>query len=385
MKRELTIGYVTVDDPLDRRTWSGINNFLFEALRRQVTEVIPIGPLRPRPVLFFCQVVNQVRWRLFGKRWNYRDSFIMARAYRRTLRRRVAGMDLIVAPAGLCTMALLDTQVPIVYVNDRCTAGALDYHRILTDLTERSRKESLAVEQCTLENADLVIYSSQWAADAAVASNASVKNKVKVVPFGANLTEAPAPPTERVFPPAELKLLMLAVKWEDKGGPIAYEALQEVKRRGQAAKLVVCGVDPPEELDDPDLVREGFLNKNDPADMARLMEHLRTADLLILPTRFEAYGLVFCEAAAYGLPVLASRTGGIPTIVQDGRTGFLFDLEESGGAYADRIMELVRDPERWQAMRRSARERYAGTLTWEAFVHTLMGYVDEAGLISRER
>ncbi|HRQ86246.1 MAG TPA: glycosyltransferase, partial [Flavobacteriales bacterium] len=69
------------------------------------------------------------------------------------------------------------------------------------------------------------------------------------------------------------------------------------------------------EFNDPDLVREGFLNKNLPADMARLEHHLRTADFLILPTRFEAYGIVFCEAAAYGLPALASRTGGVPTIV----------------------------------------------------------------------
>ena len=102
--------------------------------------------------------------------------------------------------------------------------------------------------------------------------------------------------------------------WTEKGGPIAYQALQEVKRRGILAELVVCGCVPPEECNDPDLVREGFLNKNIPADLVKFTEHLRTADLLILPTRFEAFGIVFCEAAAYGLPVLATRTGGVPTV-----------------------------------------------------------------------
>ncbi len=384
-KLPITIGYITVDDPLDRRTWSGINNFLLWAIEGRVERVVPLGPLRPQPVLFFSKLINQVMLRTSGKRFNYRDSFLLSRAYARNLRRRLKGVDLIVAPAGLSTTAMLRTDVPVVYINDRCIAGALEYHKILSGLAGFSRRESLALEQRALENADLVVYSSHWAAEAAVRSNASVENKVKVVPFGANLLEAPPPPDDHAFPPKRLKLLMLGVKWEEKGGPIAYQALQELKARGFFAELVVCGCTPPPEFDDPDLVREGFLNKNVPADMAKLVGHLRTADFLILPTRFEAYGIVFCEAAAYGLPVLASRTGGIPTIVQEGRTGFLFDLAEDGSAYADRIIQLVKDPVQWQAMRKNARARYEGTLTWEAFVDTLLAHVQEAGLISKAR
>jgi glycosyltransferase involved in cell wall biosynthesis len=205
-----------------------------------------------------------------------------------------------------------------------------------------------------------------------------------VVPFGANLEVAPAPPDAHAFPPERLKLLMLGVKWEEKGGPIAYRTLQELKFRGYPAQLVVCGCTPPPEFDDPDLVREGFLNKNIPADLEKLVHHLRTADLLILPTRFEAYGIVFCEAAAYGLPVLASRTGGIPTIVQEGRTGFLFDLEDDGVAYADRIIELVHRPGQWQEMRRNARARYENTLNWEAFVNSLLSLAQDAGCINKD-
>ena len=385
MKLPLSIAYITVDDPADRRTWSGINHFMLQALRRKVEHVDTLGPLRPQPLLFLLRLANQLLWRLTGKRFNYRDSFLLSRAYARLIRPRLQDADLIIAPAGLSTTALLYTELPIVYVNDRCVAGALDYHRILSDLLGASRRESLALERKALANASLAVYSSDWAADAARKALPEAAGKVRVIPFGANLEDAPPPPDPRPFPPRRLKLLMLGVNWVDKGGPIAYDALLELKRRGQDAQLVVCGCVPPPECDDPDLVREGFLNKNVPADRERLVQHLRTADFMILPTRFEAYGIVFCEAAAYGLPVLATRTGGIPTIVKEGLTGFLFDPAHGGEVYAERMLELVREPERWQAMRKAARARFEGTLTWDAFVDTLLREAQGLGLISKER
>ncbi len=379
MKRPITIGYITVDDPRDRRTWSGVNTFLLDALEARVERVVTLGPLRPQPMLFLCKAFNYISLRLLGKRFHYRDSFILARAYARTLETRLARerVDLIVAPAGLATTALLKTKVPIVYINDRSIAGALEYHKVLKGLFAFSRKQSLALEQKALDNAAVVVYSSHWAAQAAIDTSPANAAKVHVVPFGANLLVKPAAPAPREFPGKKLKLLFLGVYWEEKGGPIAYQTLQELKRCGIAAELVVCGCTPPPECDDPDLVREGFLNKNVAADVDKLVHHLRTAHFLIVPTRFEAYGLVFCEAAAYGLPVLATRTGGIPTIVVDGETGFLFDMKEDGVAYADRIMRVIARAEQWTAMRTKARERYEDLLNWEAFIRQLFAYVDE--------
>lgn len=372
MSKALHIGYITVDDPADRTGWSGTNHYLLSALRGQGYEVRTLGPLRPQPELFLCKAINQIMLRTSGKRYNYRDSVVMARAYARLLGPRLSGLDLIIAPAGLATTALLRTKVPIVYINDRCIAGALGYHRILSDLADFSRAESLALEQQALTNASLVVYSSQWAADAALASNGTITAKLNVIPFGANLDEHPAQPSMRPFPSERISLLFLGVKWEDKGGPIAYDALKALKRQGVQAQLVVCGCEPPSELNDPDLIREGFLDKNDPEQAVRLAANLRSADLLVLPTRFEAYGIVCCEAAAYGLPVLATRTGGIPTIVEEGRTGYLFDLEENGEAYAQRILGLLKDPAAYKAMRQNARTRYEQVLNWEAFVTNLM-------------
>jgi glycosyltransferase involved in cell wall biosynthesis len=385
MKWPITVGYLTEEDPLDRRTWSGTNHFLLRALEDRVQAVRILGPVRPQPALFLCRLMNQVLLRTTGQRFNYRASFRMARAFAKALRNRLAGLDLIIAPAGMATTALLPQGVPVVYINDRCLAGALDYHSILTGLAAFSRREGLAVEEQAFQRAALVVFSSHWAAEAAKAADPQVASKLAVIPFGANLEVPPPPPSPRSFPGTPLKLLMIGVNWEEKGGPVAYRTLQALKARGHAAQLVVCGCMPPLDCDDPDLVREGFLDKNVPADRARLEEHLRTADLLLLPTRFEAFGIVFCEAAAFGIPVLASNTGGIPTPVLHGTTGWLFGMDADGQDYADRIEQLMKDPEKWQDMRAQARARYEAHLNWPAFVEDLLQRVQAEGLSSNAR
>lgn len=386
MARPLTIAYVCVEDPADKRSWSGTFHHLAEALRAVGHRVVVVGPLRPQPLLFLCRALNQVLVRLIGKRFHWRDSTIMSKAYARIVERKLKDIpaDLIVAPAGLAAIAHLRTVVPIVHVNDRCLAGAVGYHAILTGLVPWSLRDSLRLERKALQRADLTIYASDWASEAARKVMPAVSARIRTIPFGANSQEVLAP-EHRDFPNGPLKMLFVGVDWVNKGGPVAVAALRDLGRRGFDAQLVVCGCDVPEGITDANIIREGFLSKNDPRQRMRLEEHLRTADIFILPTRFEAYGIAFCEAAAHGVPALGSRTGGVPTIVLDGTTGFLFDLGDDGSGYAARIEQLVRDPEMWQRMRTAARERYEEHFTWRAFVQRLLAEVEAAGLINALR
>lgn len=376
MKQALRIAYLTIEDPRDRRPWSGTYHFLLRELEKQVEHVEVLGPLPEPFVVKVCKVFNQLTLRLLGKRFNYRASPWVAKAYARLIEKRLGdrSFDLIVAPAHVSTVAFLRTATPIVYINDRCMAGALGYHAILTDLFDWSRDQSLELERTTLRRATISVFSNHWAGDAALRTAPDVADRIHVVPFGANLPQAPERMGTGTWPNGQLKLLFLGVNWQEKGGPIAYEALLQLKRSGMPVRLVVCGCDPPEPCTDPDLVREGFLDKNDPQQLARLNEHLRTADLLILPTRFDASPVVLCEAASYGLPVLATRTGGIPTVVEESVTGLLFDPSDNGDAYARAITSLLHDQQRYQAMRMASRARFEQVLNWSVFVRTMLDH-----------
>lgn len=72
----------------------------------------------------------------------------------------------------------------------------------------------------------------------------------------------------------------------------------------------------------------------------------------------EGLGVVFIEAQASGLPVIATRSGGIPDVVIDGETGYLVP-EGDTEAMADRIVHLARHPEMWEEMGQAGRKHVA--------------------------
>ena len=89
------------------------------------------------------------------------------------------------------------------------------------------------------------------------------------------------------------------------------------------------------------------------------------ADVFCMPSFFncETFGIVFLEAMAFGLPVVATRWRGIPSIVDDGETGFLVDIHDSD-AVADRLARFTEDDRLWQRMSIAARSKFEREYTW---------------------
>jgi len=96
----------------------------------------------------------------------------------------------------------------------------------------------------------------------------------------------------------------------------------------------------------------GFLEGDD------LAEAFASSDVFVMPSRTETLGLVVLEAMASGLPVVAARAGGIPEMIEDGVSGFLFDGEDQAAALVERLLS---SPEDREVVGRSAR---AHALNW---------------------
>jgi phosphatidylinositol alpha-1,6-mannosyltransferase len=102
----------------------------------------------------------------------------------------------------------------------------------------------------------------------------------------------------------------------------------------------------------------------------RLRQCYREASVFLLAPQqigfqFEGFGLVYLEAGAYGLPVVGTRTGGVPDAVRDGETGFLVkpdDVDSLAGA----LKRLLTDAKLAHQMGLANRE-WAETLTWERY------------------
>lgn len=91
-------------------------------------------------------------------------------------------------------------------------------------------------------------------------------------------------------------------------------------------------------------------------NLARVEEILTGADLFVLPSEIESFGLAALEAMACGVPVIATGVGGLPEVVRDGEDGLLFEVGDVDAMGAAAI-ELLRDEPRWARMSESARSR----------------------------
>ncbi len=92
-----------------------------------------------------------------------------------------------------------------------------------------------------------------------------------------------------------------------------------------------------------------------PGNIQNLGDVLRAADLLAMPSRWEGLPMVLLEALARGLPVVGTRINGLVDIIEDGRHGFLVDVDNDD-QLAAKIADLMGDRERLQAMSGAAIE-----------------------------
>lgn len=131
------------------------------------------------------------------------------------------------------------------------------------------------------------------------------------------------------------------------GGPSGADGAAEVAR---VRRLVA------------DLGLVGRVRFVDPQPHELLSTYYRSADVCAVPSRSESFGLVALEASACGTPVVAAAVGGLRTLVDHGRTGFLVE-ERDPSAFAGFISEILGDAGRADQMASAAADR-ARRYTW---------------------
>lgn len=185
-----------------------------------------------------------------------------------------------------------------------------------------------------------------------------------VIPSAVDLdaVRAQAPPRAEArrrlgFGPADLVAVGVGRLVPVKGFDLLVRALPAVVQATPAARLLLVGDGPERARLEAEARALGVAGHVVLAGAhADVAPFLAAADLLVAPSRNEGLGKALVEAMALGLAVVATRVGGIPTVVADGETGRLIP-PENPGALARAVNELLRDPGLRQRMGEAGRRR----------------------------
>ena len=210
-------------------------------------------------------------------------------------------------------------------------------------------------ERLLSKTCDSVVCISEHEANSGLAIGIS-NSKLELVKNGVSLM-APISFSTVIWPDKRLRLLFVGRLDHQKGYDLILEALRELR---DVAFAIIVGefvVDVPSIANLPDNVSiVGWKSR------VELVDYYKGAEILVMPSRWEGFGLTAVEAMRNNLPVFASAVGGLREIVAHGETGILFPPNSSQA-----IVDAVRSVDRnlLRRMGQSGRRRFEDYFTAE--------------------
>ena len=250
-----------------------------------------------------------------------------------------------------------------------------EYEQVPVKTLERRAASQL---RCYRESA-AVFTMSLWLREFLVRECGLPGEKVHAVGGGINVD------ADRICPGQKegRRILFVGRNFVRKGGPLVVQAFGILRKKYLSeAELYLAGATEadirtalrereilPEASDWQKIYLLGDLGTD------RLAEYYNLCDVFCMPSYFEAYGLVFAEALAYGLPCIGRNKFAMPEFIEDGCTGKLFSGEDPE-RLAEDLWELLRDP-KYREEVTGRREWYLREYSWDRVAQRICGVMEK--------
>lgn len=364
----MKIGYVTEHDPFnDRRAWSGTIYKIREAIELAGYEVKWIPYHDDWLSKLYENRVLRLKERLTKKKYfrGVHSKFIVKRYAKSIDRNLLQDCDYLFFPGGAQVSLFLKTRIPIIYYADATVHSMIDYY--WCGYHEQSIAEAKLLEERACQLSSIVFKSSEWSLKSTIRDCHADAHKCFVIKFGYNIDKKDVVPINP-YKKGRLEIFFSGTDWERKGGDFAVEVTKLLRAKGIDAHITICGPRQlPEEVKTLNYVTYlGFYDKNIAKDYYRYIEVWKKTHIFLLPTKAECAGIVFCEAAAYGIPVYTFDTGGTVDYVIRDYNGYTFPLTSSTEDFAQKIADDI-EQDRFREYHDNALRLSKEILSWEAF------------------
>lgn len=269
---------------------------------------------------------------------------------------------------------------PDISLMQFCYKGWGEYKKKMGLKLTFSERLSPIIEKYNLKKAKRIITTSEGIKREVMEFFQIPEDKIRVIPNGVNPKEFSFSKKEKMklreklgFSKEDKIILFVGRDLKRKGLEYILKSLPMVKEKN--AKLVICGGDDEyhrniiEQLNQDDRVIFAGNVKNVP-------EYCAVSDMFVFPTFYEGFSFATLEAAASGLPIIATVANGTEDLIEDGKNGFLLK-ERSPKAIAKKINLLMEDEKLRIRMGENARKTVLKKYSFDKIANQILDVIEE--------
>lgn len=389
-KRRLKILLISQGDISSEKTWSGIPQSMAKQLEGSVSvvELKSVSTIVQAIDRHLHSIIIKItKTRAKGPiRFHIQDTMWVSRLLGLAVWYKAKRQHVDVILGLSCTnyVAYLPKGIPVILVTGSTfsaiakTPGYLDY----SQCPKAMIKHYEATERNARERVDqYVVPSSTGEQDLRIWANVP-GYKICVVPYGPNIDEQLARATRSIAKVSMTRcdLLFIGNDWDRKGGPIAVEVTNALCQRNISAHLHIVG---PKRSPDPSCPFTFYGHLSKKTDINKIFELYSSAFMLILPSKSELFGVVFREAACFGLPSIAFDAGGVPEAVNNGISGILMSENASHQQFANEIENLWNNNQNYEKLRLSSASFYDEHCSWTRWLGSMLEIMTASHTVDR--
>jgi len=363
-------------NPMSPKTYSGIPYHLFEEFRHLDCLVGVANSYTMKPVDVFTGRLDFHRsLRTFRLRknvlWRYRKSGmeILSKRLQQTQRRMPSHNVVFQIGVG----AIPTPEVKLVAHVEISVAAAVN-SKIFSQTygfaghSFRAIAEAIEGEKRFLDRCSMIWTNSEWTAQTIKAQGVD-ESRIRIYPPAAGINDPGT--VERDW--HRCHILFVGNKWYSKGGELLVEAFKAIRKVNRNASLSIVGCTP--NIDVPGVSTVRYLRKDHPKEQAMLDSLYRKATIFCMPSYWESTGIVYMEAALWGLPVVMLKGQGREKIFPSSMA--IHISRPDAQALAEALLDLSRSPSDMERMGRCGRKLMLERYTWNKLARKLYDDIKE--------
>lgn len=211
---------------------------------------------------------------------------------------------------------------------------------------------------------------SKWLADDLINNSNVDKNKVHYVGAGCNININLIDDKNK----KGNKFLFVGKEWERKNGPLVVEAFKKLKSKHKDVELYIAGpIEQPTETKNIDGIN--FIGRK---SYNELVQYYNICDYFVMPSKFEAFGIVFVEALIFGLPCIGRNAFAMPDIIKNDINGYILNEEDSKELC--NLMELlIKNNNKISSYVKTKRNEYIKEYSWDSVADRIIDIMRKDG------